>query len=357
MYRFEDIREVHLEPTSRCNARCPQCPRNIQGGKVNPDLPLTELRIAQVREIFSARFLTQLRHIYLCGNYGDPIAASDTLDMLRYFRRVNPSLQLTMFSNGSARPPEWWAEAARLLSACRFGIDGLEDTNHLYRRNTRWATIMTNVRAFIAAGGVAEWDYLVFAHNEHQVDGARTLAMRLGFKKFFVKKTSRFTRAGRLTDQTEVLSRTGESEALLRPPGNIALRNPGTAELASIVSSLADYSRYIETTPIRCKVADRGSVFISAEGLVLPCCFLANIYAPHDPAWSNQVWRLIERLPERRRSITAPTYSVQEIVNSELFQQLIPDGWRAGRQDRLRTCAHHCGKIDMDAAQYSPSSR
>jgi MoaA/NifB/PqqE/SkfB family radical SAM enzyme len=356
MYRFEDLREVHLEPTSRCNASCPQCPRNIQGGILNPDLPLTELRIAQIREIFTAPFLTQLRHIYLCGNYGDPIAAADTLEILRYFRRVNPSLHLTMYSNGGARPPEWWAEAARLLTACRFGIDGLEDTNHLYRRNTRWASIMANVRAFIAAGGTAEWDYLVFAHNEHQMEDARRLATRLGFKRFFVKRTSRFTRAGRLMDRTEVLSRSGESEAALRPPVNIALRNPGSSELASAVSSPADYARYIENTPIRCKVAERGSVFISAEGLVLPCCFLANVYAPGDAAWPNQVWELIERLPERRRSITAPAYSVQEIVNSEMFQQLIPDGWRAGSAGRLRTCAQHCGKIDVDAAQYSPSS-
>ena len=27
---------MHLELTTRCNAACPQCPRNLQGGAENP---------------------------------------------------------------------------------------------------------------------------------------------------------------------------------------------------------------------------------------------------------------------------------------------------------------------------------
>ena len=47
----------------------------------------------------------------------------------------------------------------------RFAIDGLEDTNHIYRRNTDWVKIVQNATAYIAAGGRAEWDFIVFAHN------------------------------------------------------------------------------------------------------------------------------------------------------------------------------------------------
>jgi MoaA/NifB/PqqE/SkfB family radical SAM enzyme len=35
MYNYEDIREVHLEVTQRCNAACPMCDRNENGGAVN----------------------------------------------------------------------------------------------------------------------------------------------------------------------------------------------------------------------------------------------------------------------------------------------------------------------------------
>ena len=73
-----------------------------------------------------------------------------------------------------------------------FGIDGLEDTNHLYRVNVKWKKVMENVKAFVENGGNAIWDYIVFRHNEHQVEQAREFSNKIGFKKFLVKKTGRF---------------------------------------------------------------------------------------------------------------------------------------------------------------------
>ena len=35
MYDYKDIRQVHLEPTQKCQARCPMCDRNVNGGKDN----------------------------------------------------------------------------------------------------------------------------------------------------------------------------------------------------------------------------------------------------------------------------------------------------------------------------------
>lgn len=40
-------------------------------------------------------------------------------------------------------------------------------------RGTKWQIILKNMRGFFAAGGSAEWDFIVFRHNEHQVDAAR----------------------------------------------------------------------------------------------------------------------------------------------------------------------------------------
>ena len=48
-----------------------------------------------------------------------------------------------------------------------FGIDGLQDTNHLYRISTNFDKIIKNAKAFIDAGGFAKWHMLVFEHNEH----------------------------------------------------------------------------------------------------------------------------------------------------------------------------------------------
>src|SRR5262249_44436596 len=150
----------------------------------------------------------------------------DTLSILQYLRRANPDICLGLHTNGSARSVEWWSELARILphgkGYVRFGIDGLETTNHLYRRNTKWDTVMRNVKAFIAAGGNAEWDFLVFRHNEHQVDEARALARELGFTLFNCKASGRFFSLSRSEpiNRTPVKDREGNLEYWLERPSN-----------------------------------------------------------------------------------------------------------------------------------------
>src|SRR5215469_2752877 len=129
MYEADGIRCVHLEITTKCNAQCPQCPRNVNGGVVNPNLPLTELRLQDIRTIFPANFVKQLQLIYMCGNYGDAIVARDTLEAFQYFRAVNPSIKLKLHTNGSGRDRDWWTELAHTVNTCVFAIDGLRDTN------------------------------------------------------------------------------------------------------------------------------------------------------------------------------------------------------------------------------------
>ena len=61
-----------------------------------------------------------------------------------------------------------------------FSIDGLEDTNHLYRQDVEWDKIMERAKKFIGAGGRAEWKFIIFRHNQHQVEEARSLSKELG---------------------------------------------------------------------------------------------------------------------------------------------------------------------------------
>ena len=52
IYRFEDIKQVHLEITTKCNANCPMCNRNAFG-VVCPNLQLTELTLKDCKKIFN----------------------------------------------------------------------------------------------------------------------------------------------------------------------------------------------------------------------------------------------------------------------------------------------------------------
>ena len=78
------------------------CLRNVSGGKTNPRLPLVEMTLDDARAYFPETFARQLKRMYMCGNYGDPMVASDTLHIFRYFRAAHPQIHLAMFTNGSA---------------------------------------------------------------------------------------------------------------------------------------------------------------------------------------------------------------------------------------------------------------
>ncbi|MEG4091380.1 radical SAM protein, partial [Microcoleus sp. Pol12B4] len=69
--KYEDIRRVSVEITSRCNAACPQCPRTG-----NPILPGAELKMEDIERIFPQEFCSQLDLVYMCGNYGDAMTSN-----------------------------------------------------------------------------------------------------------------------------------------------------------------------------------------------------------------------------------------------------------------------------------------
>ena len=244
LYHYDELRIIHLELTHRCNAACPMCARNINGGAVNPDMPLSELSLADVKAILLPELIGRLKRIYACGNYGDPMVARDCLEVFRYLREHGPNLNLDLHTNGSARRPEWWRELAEIMKQgphyLRFGIDGLEDTNHLYRRGADWKTVMRSAEAFIDAGGRAEWDFLVFRHNEHQVEEARKLAEDMGFKEFFVRKTGRFLDAGELetSDRFDVLDKKGNFEYVSGATEKPGLPEPGFRQSRSRQATL-----------------------------------------------------------------------------------------------------------------------
>lgn len=194
-FDLQDIRVLHMETSSVCNAACPQCGRETNPN-FNKKTDARSLSLAQVQQLFDVEFVAGLRKMFMCGNYGDPAAAPETIEIFQYFRQHNPAIDLEIHSNGSLRTAEWWSSLGAVLNGPRdyayFGIDGLEDTNHIYRVNTSWSKIMENAQSFISAGGQAIWVYLVFEHNEHQVEQARALAQELGFHDFQIKVSRRF---------------------------------------------------------------------------------------------------------------------------------------------------------------------
>lgn len=263
MYTLNDVRVVHLEPTQLCQALCPMCDRTTLDGMVNPKLTNASLSLQQVQSLFTPKLISQLDKMYMCGNVGDPMLTPDCIDIFKYFRKHNSSITLSIVTNGGARTISWWKELATVVNHCTFSIDGLQDTNHIYRKGVQWKNVIRNVKAFIEAGGTANWAFLVFEHNEHQVEQARSLSQELGFKQFIVKSTSRYNNKSSPTKTT--FNRKGEEDFILRSPSDSMYVN-------EVLKQRISYER-LERSTIVPKCVSKKEIFISATGDVYPCCW------------------------------------------------------------------------------------
>ena len=165
----ETIKEIHIEPTSVCNAECPMCARNINGKGLNPYITLKSLPVKWFKDNITPTQIKQLNKIFFCGNVGDPASAPELIQIAQYFKEHNPNIIVGLNSNGGLKTKDWWKKLGEVLQGpldyCVFSIDGLEDTNHIYRRNVKWDKIIQNVVSFISTGAKAHWDMLVFVHN------------------------------------------------------------------------------------------------------------------------------------------------------------------------------------------------
>jgi MoaA/NifB/PqqE/SkfB family radical SAM enzyme len=332
---YDSLKRLHLEPTTRCQASCPMCARNNQGGRTLETVSLTEITLENFRQWVPDDLLKRLYHVFMCGNLGEPILARDCLPMFEHMRRKNSRLSLGLNTNGSARTADFWQDLARLDVRVNFAIDGATAVSHQrYRRGTEFDRILENAGIFTAAGGRAVWDFLVFRHNEHEVEEAQAMAKRLGFEKFVVKPTERFN-----GPNADVLDQAGTLVDRLEP------------SLSHQMTTSRVLQKDFATCQIDCMVARESSVFIDAGGNVFPCCFLGYTFKdrPGRPDSIYEIRRedlepyfaLIDRIGEHNLSLRHRNLRT-------IMDRFLPEfmtGWGANAE-RLPTCAKVCGKAE-----------
>ena len=359
IYTYDQIKTVHLEVTQRCQAACPMCDRNMNGGADNPHITNAELSFEDCKRIFEPDFIKQLKTMYMCGNLGDPIVARDTLEIFKYFREHNKDMWLSMNTNAGAKDETWWRELAKVfgrMGAVIFSVDGLSDTNHLYRQNVVWDNVERNMRAFIDAGGRARWDFLIFQHNEHQVEEAEALANAWGCEKFIKKKSGRFVTSNIVPKEShQAVNRKGKETAKLSKPKDKKNNNLALLKQKEIEKSYGSMSNYFDKCSIKCKVAEEGSIFITAEGLLMPCCWTAGRMYKwwHPDPRVEQIWDHIENAGGKE-GIDVIQNNIKSVIQGSLLES-ISDSWNydSVSNGKLGVCAQKCGsEFDPFAEQF-----
>ena len=342
MFRFNQLRTLHLEITNNCQASCPMCTRNIQGGLDNPKIKITNWSLQEYKTIINDEVLNQLEVIYFCGNYGDPLLNNDLIKMVRYSKEINKNIEIRIHTNGSLRSVEWWKELAEAMpqaSSVIFALDGLEDTHSIYRIGTSYKKIIENATAFIEAGGNAKWAFIRFKHNEHQVDEARAIAKELGFSEFSLKDSSRWL----LEPTFNVLDRDGTTVYQLEK----SQYSPIKIINSSIIKN---YKSIVETTEVDCFAQHVKEAYIDAYRHVFPCCWIAMI--PYHPPDRETTIREIRYQIDKEyldlldslggyAALNATEKTVKDIIESAEYQTVWQQYWD---NKKLITCARTCGK-------------
>lgn len=317
------IKHVHLELSSSCNARCPYCARNANGYPYNFGYKETSLSLDDVKKIFLPEFLQQLDEILINGNYGDFVMNSESVDIIRYFLSHNPDLTVLVNTNGSARDAKFWTDLGNMGIKIMFCVDGLEDTNHLYRQDTDFKTIIRNMQRFVDSGGHAIWKMTKFDFNRHQIEDAKKLAYSIGAEKFVVRDTNR--------DRGPVYNRHGQKihfikEDTLEWPDKI------TDSFLQYASGRFSNHEIEETTPykISCIAEKDRSIYVSADGHVSPCCwtgFSPETYRPANPY--NKTNRDLMQYIDCNH---APTHGLEKSL--QWFDKLF-SAWDSDKQPRV----------------------
>lgn len=333
MIAYKEIRDLHLEPTTLCNARCPLCFRNANAYPHNFGYPEIHMTVERLEKIFPDDFVAQLTTMDICGNFGDFVANPQALELVSWFRSRNKDLQISISTNAGARNEKFWRELAQFNVNVSFCLDGLEDTHSLYRVDTKWQTVVNNASYFIDAGGHATWKMILFEHNNHQVSECKRLAHELGFARFRLDDHGRNISA--------VFDRSGKR-----------LYNIGSQPVNEILNEIINWKdrpqekdvmfQIKESKSLNCYSENKKSIYVAANGEVYPCCFL-GFYPKtfRNGHWYDQGNAALESCMSNLE-INASVVGLEKAL--EWFDN-IRKKWDIDKyvDGRLRMCDAHCG--------------
>jgi MoaA/NifB/PqqE/SkfB family radical SAM enzyme len=230
------------------------CSRNNNGFGTVDWLVEEDVSTKQVQTVVDQ--LPNLEMIEFCGTLGEPVIAHNFLELIAIAKQKGTRIRI--HTNGSLRTTQWWADLAHELKDVDhdiwFGLDGLEGVHEIYRQATSYQKIIDNATAFIQAGGHAVWQFIPYAHNEHQVRDCMKLCYKLGFKRFQLVKSFR-------RDQQARHYKTGEPFNL-DPPKKIYN-----------VIKMPKPNTYVD--PGSCMQIEQSSIYMSADGKLSQCCYYA----------------------------------------------------------------------------------
>jgi organic radical activating enzyme len=354
--QVEDVSFIELELSSYCNARCPGCPRTqIEMGffpieEINKDNHTLE----NIKRIFDDERL-KLDSVKFCGNLGDPMMNPEVYEITAYF--LNKGWSVKINTNGGLGSEELWARLGQLRIdygkkfKVVFAIDGLEDTNHIYRVNVKWDKLIGNIKAFLQAGGQGEWHFIIFDHNEGEVEKARKYSKQLGMP-FFTRKSTRniVTHVNKNNQRVSAsdsnshkhASEYREVKGLIKKfekqqsSAHSGLQGGQSIRAAEVFSATEFEKIKVLSDSIDCWYLHKSQLFLDANMRLWPCCHFADMFA-------KGVSKAFDRsLPEDHDWNNLKVKNIADVIDHPFYQRL-EERWKLESQNLTTRCLTACG--------------
>jgi MoaA/NifB/PqqE/SkfB family radical SAM enzyme len=299
------LSRIDIETINNCNAKCPLCLRGEEGMNTNDRLDWAVITKNIPDVVWST-----VKEINFNGTTGDNIMHPDIFNILSDVKSKTTG-QIVVSTNGSLRSKEWWHQLGVLFAGTdhkvTFGIDGLEDTHKIYRVNTDYNKIIENAKAFIAGGGRAEWQFILFDHNSHQVDACKEIAYNLGFSKFFIFYQDRFDDSG-MTSTVQLYKKD-------LTPYRDDLIIKDTSQ--NFNKKLASNYKTID-----CHSLKVNWFSIYADGTVWPCCWLMGWHkATHQKQFPAINYHFKKMLKLDFNQMSLYNNKLEDIIAGEIWQK------------------------------------
>ena len=165
---------LNLDISNKCPLECLRCARRkfTKNNNTNGKIPGRNLSIKEFDTI--TNFFPK---ISFCGQYSDPIHHPYFIDFLIICKEKR--IYTSVHTASSFKSKEWYIKAFNTHPHAdwMFGIDGLPNQSHIYRKNQdgeKLFDIMLEAKKYLVKPPI--WQYILFKYNQDNVNEAMQLA-------------------------------------------------------------------------------------------------------------------------------------------------------------------------------------
>lgn len=321
-------RSIYIEPTSRCNEFCQQCPRTLLSREDDRDLAYDDFR-------YIVDQFPTLERVVLHG-LGEPLLNKDLPRMVRYLKERGTYVLFN--SNGISLTEKKGQELIDAgLDEYRLSMDGASREMYAKVRGVdAFEKIWHNVKAFVALQkaqnaskpAVSLW-FTAMKENLPELPQLVDLASDAGVKEIYLQRLVYFEEGMASSKQALFKRSTPEELAIVKRCEEACKERGITFKAAGATTPVESLVRNFGERPWSGCQRPYKLTYITSSGNVLSCCFA----------------------PFGHRS--AREYKEERVLGN-IFQESIEDIWNGERYNNFRQAfesdhpARHCSQCGLN---------